>query len=117
MTTGLNAGKLRRKLTFQSRSTSRGSMGGQVQTWTDAFTRYGSINTLSGAELIRAQAVNAEATHSIVTRYTTEFADPIAVAKMRILYRGRTLDILASDNVDEANFRVVLLASEGRSLG
>ena len=80
----MQAGALRRRITFQTRDVSVDSFGQQVTTWADAFTVWASIEPLSARELFAAQAVQSEVSHKVTVRYRTELTNPVAVAAMQI---------------------------------
>ena len=111
------AGDLRHRMTFQSRSSGKDALGGQVLTWADAFTIWVDIQELSGHELFTAQAAQSEVTHTISARYRAEFADKKAIAAMRGTYAGRIFNLHAVLNVEERNKYVQVMASEGLNDG
>ncbi|HEY3432546.1 MAG TPA: phage head closure protein [Rhodocyclaceae bacterium] len=113
----MRAGNLRKRILIQSQSTTPDSVGGQEQVWTDIAPVWGSIETLSGRELAIAQAINTELTHKITVRYRPELADPKIVAALRAVYQGRIFNIQYSDNVDERNREIALIAAEGLNNG
>jgi SPP1 family predicted phage head-tail adaptor len=111
------AGVLRKVVTFQARSTGKDAAGQPLDTWTTQFTSRASIDPLTGRELIQAQIAGASATHQVTVRYRSELADPIVVAKMRILYGSRVFNIQASMNQAESNRVVILQVQEGLNDG
>lgn len=113
----MQAGKLRKTIVFQRRDTSRDSVGEQVTTWSDVAQVRAEIIPLSGRELLAAQAVRSELSHQITVRYASFLADPLEVAKMRILYGTRRFNIHSANNLDELNRQVTLLVSEGLNDG
>lgn len=113
----MQAGLLRKRVLFQTRSTTADTFGGQSTAWVDAFTVSAEVAPLSGRELLSAQAVQSEVSHQITARYRPEFSDPKAVARMRAFYNGRYFNIHASINLDERNRQVTLSASEGLNDG
>jgi len=113
----MRAGDLRRRVTLQSRSTTQDAYGGQVNTWSDLVVMWADIAALTGRELEAAKAVQTEVTHHVTVRYQSIFADPKAVAAMRIVYNNRYFNIHACLNVDERNREINLLCSEGMNEG
>lgn len=107
------SGALNRRITLQSATITQDSVGGEVATWSDVASVWAYINPLSGHELINAQSVYAEVTHLIVIRWQSIFADPQAVAKMRVSYSGRLFNIGAAIDVDMAHRWIALSAQEG----
>lgn len=113
----MRAGDTRRRITIQQRSTAQDSAGGQVNTWTDVMTVWAKIEPLSGRELMTAQSVKSEVTHTITLRYQALFADPTEVATLRGVYNGRVFNFHASMNIEERNREVQIPASEGMNNG
>lgn len=113
----VRGGTLRHRLTFQAKSTETDELGQPLNVWVDAFKCWGEVAPVSGRELLAAQAVQAEVTHTISVRYRPELQNPKDVAAMRVLFRSRVFDINASMNQDERNRLVLLQAKEGVSNG
>jgi SPP1 family predicted phage head-tail adaptor len=118
----MRAGDLRRRVTFQTRDTTQDAFGGQVTTWTDYLTGVpADIQSLTGSELLAAQAMASVVTHQITVRYTDLLADQKAVAAMRVVYVNasvtRYFNVSAAMNVDERNRQIQLLCAEGLNLG
>ncbi len=110
-------GSLRYRLRLQSRSTAQDTSGGQVNTWSDIATVWGDIQPLTGAKQVSAQAVHAEVTHHVFIRWQPQFANPQAVAAMRLVFNGRYFNIHAAINEGEGNRFLTLLTSEGLNDG
>lgn len=113
----MRSGDLRHRVTFQRRSTVTDSFGAQSETWTDVATAWADISPLSGRELLAAQAVNVEISHTVTIRYQAQFAGPKAVAAMRIVYGDRIFNIHSSLDVDERHRELKLTCSEGLNNG
>ncbi|HDR9185282.1 phage head closure protein [Burkholderia vietnamiensis] len=113
----VRAGTLRHALTFQRKSTAQDDLGQPQNVWVDAFKCRGEVSPVSGRELLAAQAVQTEVTHTISVRYRPELQNPKEVAAMRVLFGSRVFDINASMNQDERNRLVMLQAKEGISNG
>lgn len=113
----MRSGELRHRITLQSRSTAKDSFGGQVDIWTDVLPVWACIKPLSGRELMAAQAVQSETTHSIEIRYNPLFGDPETVTSLRALYGTRIFNITGSINEDERNRMLTLSAKEGLNHG
>lgn len=113
----MRAGDLRRQIDLQTRATAQDTFGGQSTTWTTAYTVWAQITPLTGRELLAAQAVRSEVTHTITVRWRTELADPMALAAMRALYNGRIFNIHGARNLDERNRTIELDVSEGLNNG
>lgn len=113
----MRAGDLRRQIALQTRATVQDTFGGQSQVWTTAYTVWAQISPLSGRELLAAQAVRSEVTHTITIRWRSELADPMALAAMRAVYNGRIFNIHGARNLDERERTYELDASEGLNNG
>ena len=107
----------RKSVKFQTRDLSVDSYGGQVTTWTDAFTTRAAIEPLSARELFAAQAVQSEVSHRITVRYRSELANPALVGAMRVLYGTRVFNIQGAININERHGIVEISASEGLNDG
>lgn len=113
---------LNRRITIQTRSSVKDTFGQQSTTWTDYITSVpAAIESLTGNELLSAQALNASATHRLVVRYHSLLADPIKVASMRAVYVNggvtRYFNLSAGVNLDEKNRWIEIPATEGLNLG
>jgi len=106
-------GALNRRVTLQSPTITQDTMGGEVATWADVATVWAYINPLAGHELVNAQAVYAEVTHLMVIRWQSIFADPQAVARMRVVYAGRHFNIGSAIDIDMAHRWIALSVQEG----
>lgn len=118
----LRIGDLRRRISFQKRTSTLDSYGQQSTTWIDVLTNVpAAIEGLGGSERLAAQAINAEATHTVTVRYHDKLADPIATASMRIVYVSgaltRLFNIASVQNIDERNRVIRMTCSEGLNQG
>ena len=112
MTYSLDSSTLRRRITVQSRATTIDSFGQQVITWIDMMTCWASIEPLTGKELMAAQAVSAELSHTVTVRYRTAIT-----AAMRVIYQGRVFNIQSATDPDTAHVALQLLCTEGLNQG
>lgn len=117
MAATFSSGEMRHKVTLQSRSTSIDSFGGQVLNWNTVATVWAAMEPSGGRELLAAQAMAIDQPMSITLRWKPAFADPKAVASMRVVYGTRVFNIHASNNVEERGRLLVLLTSEGLNDG
>lgn len=119
----MRAGKLRRRVLIQKRVVTQDTFKQQVTNWLDFLTSVpADIQSLSGRELLAAQAVNAEVTHQIVLRFHPLLVDPVQNAALRVVYMPaagvyRYFNVSSSINVDELNVEINLLAVEGLNKG
>lgn len=108
----MNPGKLRQRITIQSRSVSQDSYGGQSETWATVMTVWAQITSLSSRELVAAQAGQSEITHQIRIRYVAGIT-----ADMRAVYNGRYFNLALPINTEERNIELVIPCVEGLNRG
>lgn len=86
----MRAGKLRHRVTFQSRGLTQDPVTGEeIEGWTTVWEKVpASVEPLSARDLIAAQAGQSEASGRMVIRYR-----PGVLPTMRILSRGDVYDI------------------------
>lgn len=88
----LVAGRLRDRVTIQSRSVTRDAYGAEVVTWSTLATVWGSVEAISGREYLAtvggADALRATRTIRVVIRYREDVAPT-----MRVVHETRTLDV------------------------
>jgi SPP1 family predicted phage head-tail adaptor len=113
----MRAGMLRHRVTVQERTATRDALGGASLDWTDRATVWADVSPLSGRERLAADAGRAQIDHIVTIRYQVQFADPVAMARRRLLYNGRILTITASRDVDERHFDIELSCTEGMNEG
>ena len=113
----MGAGIFRKSVKFQTRDVTVDSYGQQSTSWSDAFSTRARIEPLSVRELFAAQAVQSEISHRITVRYRSQFANPTAVAAMRVLFGTRVFNIIGALNIDERHGIVEISASEGLNDG
>ena len=113
----MRAGNLRRRVAIQSRASGQDALGQPSTAWGTVATVWGDVEPLSGRELIKAQANLSEVTHLVTIRYQPQFADPLAMAKNRILYGARIFNIHASIDPGERHESLQLSCSEGLNDG
>ena len=105
----MRAGKLRHRITIQRRTQTPDGFGGPVDTWTDfAVSVPASVETLSGRELVAAQAQHAEATVQFGMRYLAGVD-----TTMRIVYAGLNHDIVSVIDVGERRRELQVLTKRG----
>lgn len=109
-------GALRHRVTVQKNTPTKNAVGEEVPGWA-AVPGVGSsgevaarVSPLRGRERWAAQQVAAEATHEAGLRYF-----PGLEHEMRLLFRGRVLNIEAVMDVDERRRRILLLCTEEKA--
>jgi SPP1 family predicted phage head-tail adaptor len=109
----MQAGKLRHRITFQVRAAGQGSMGQPVNTWTDLFTVYARVVSVTGKEEFNGQQFNPEITHQVTIRNSTS-TDQLTPMH-RITFGGKILDIQAI-NVGERRLAPIVITCKERVL-
>lgn len=121
----MRAGDLKRRVTFQARSSAQKDSVGQrlLNDWADVLANVpADIQSLTANEKLVANAMNSGLTHTIVVRYHPLLANSRAVAGMRAIYMPadgpmRIFELQGAENVDESNKTLNLSASEGMTNG
>lgn len=104
----MNPAQFRNRITFQNHTQTTDAMGDAISAWVVHSTRWAMIKTVQGKEFIQATAVQGERTVRFVVRYTKGLTND-----MRILYDGRTFEIIAPPiNDDELNKTLTIMARE-----
>ena len=104
----LEAGKLRHRVTIETPSATRDSVGGVLISWQSVETTWASITPLSGRELDIARQSYADVTHSITMRVPD---DPIT-NKERLKFGTRIFNLYPPLNTDERGNEYKILAKE-----
>lgn len=103
-------GLLRHRLILQTVNDAADGQGGFVKAWTDTATVWGSLEPLSGRELLQAQQVQSRVTHKSRLRYRS---DVTVTPAMRIKKGTRTFNVQEVRNVEERNVYLDLMLEEG----
>ena len=102
MIPSLKAGDLNKRLTIQKdTATTQDGTGDIPPNWTEFCQRWAKVAQLSGTEQWRAQQVFPTSTHLIEMRWDKKAND--ITAEFRFKLGAKVFNILAVDNVDEAN--------------
>ena len=105
----MRAGKLRHRLALQNATeTDSGTGTGHLdKTWTTYATVWGSIEPLSGRELVEQEQVQSEVTHKTKIRYQSAIT-----SEHRIVFKTRTFQIVTMLNPEERNREIELMLRE-----
>jgi len=104
-------GLLRERVTFQAEALAADGGGGNTLTWADIPadpTVWARVAPLRGLEQLQGQQVQARATHKVTVRYRAD-----VTPALRLLWRGRPMNIRAATNPDEGRKFLDLLCDEG----
>lgn len=106
----MRCGKMRHVVTLQSPPTDSDSFGQSSTTWVTVGVFRAFVKPLQGRELAIAQQLRADISHSVTMRWlgTSVKVD----GTMRLLYKGRYLNIISVINVDERNKELDLVCQE-----
>jgi SPP1 family predicted phage head-tail adaptor len=83
-------GELKERVTIQQASESRNAFGESVMSWSAFADRWAKVEGVSFRESIQAGQQQTDITHRVRMRYLTGLT-----GKMRILWRGRVLEIIS----------------------
>lgn len=103
----MRAGDLDQQIIIQIAAISRGGSGEQIQTWQTWRTVWASIQTTGGNEHFYNPQLVAESTHKILIRHLAG-----VTTDMRIVWKGRTLDIVYIDPSRQRQGEMYLLCKE-----
>lgn len=110
----MRAGQMRRKVElFQANESPDSTYGGPEDAEFPIATRFARIRLLSQGERFAAAEHFGEVTHEVAIRYDDTLFDALTSAE-RMKHDGRTFDIQAPANVDEAGREIQFLAKERR---
>ena len=104
----MRAGRLRQRLTLQSKSETRDAYGAAIISWSDEATLWGAIEPLSGKEYLAQDSIQSEAKVRIVIRYYSGVA-----TTWRVKHGGLFYDIKDVMNLDTRNRQMTLMTSQG----
>lgn len=103
----MRIGALRHRLTFQAQSETRNDFDESVPVWTDKFTIWGSVEPLVGKWYFESKQLNQDVDGKIRIRYRTD-VEP----SMRIIHKGRILEIVSLYTVKEIIHEIIIMYKE-----
>jgi SPP1 family predicted phage head-tail adaptor len=86
----IQAGTLNERITFQQATETRNVLGEMVPVWSDIATVWARVEGVSAREYLSAGQMDVTITHKVTIRYRSELTQ-----KMRVIWRGRTLEIVS----------------------
>jgi SPP1 family predicted phage head-tail adaptor len=98
---------MNKRLALTTNSPTADGAGGLVDVYTTAITVWGAVEPLTGYEKSLAMGIDATLSHKIGIRYNSRF-NPRGV----VTYNSRSFKIHSVVNEDEANRKIVMLATE-----
>lgn len=103
----MRAGKLRHKITIESKSNAQDAYGALVETWSTYATAWASIEPLTGREYFEQGKVSSEVTTRIRIRHISGVTN-----LMRVKFGTRIFTIVTVINIDERNKEYELMCKE-----
>ena len=97
----LQIGRHRQRVTLQDLVEAPDTYGQPIQSWVDVATIWAEVTPLGGREALNVKQVWATASHMVRFRYLG--ASVVPSAKQRFAFKGRYLNILNVNNVEERN--------------
>lgn len=99
--------QMRDRVTIQSRTQTRDTRGGTVDTWAEVAEVWARVEPLSGREFWQAQQAQAQTTHKVTIRYYDGLT-----STHRLLYGSRVLNIDSVIDVESRKREHQLLCKE-----
>jgi SPP1 family predicted phage head-tail adaptor len=94
----MRAGQLRHRVTLESPVASLDAYRQESRSWATVGTYWAFVRSPEGREAVIARQLRADVTHVVTMRY---LGSTTLNAECRLVFRGRTLNILSVLNVDE----------------
>ena len=106
----MRAGRLRHWITLQSATPgiTRDAFGGSIPAWADTATLPAEVRELTGRELLAAGAERHEVTFRVWIRHRSD----VAAGRSRIVWEGRTLEVVHSADPDGRGSALEILCKE-----
>lgn len=99
---------MRQRVTLQQESRTPDTAGGASLSWVDVATLWAEVTPFPGSEALQAQKLTGSALYRVVLRYKDA-----VTADMRLVFKGRVLNIRSLRNVGERDRRLEIMAEEG----
>lgn len=103
----LRAGDLNRRITIQEKTATADSTGQMIESWADLGTIWTAVIMSGGKEFYAAQKLRADVTAVFKVRFTRAIT-PVN----RIIYDGRTFEILSANDPDGMRRELHISAKE-----
>ena len=99
----MRAGRLRHRVTIQRGTPGQDAYGAEVLTWSDVATVWAEVHTpFTGNEQTQMDERIAMMTHQVTIRHRND-----VTAKMRLLWDGRTLEIIEPPREPDNRMRMM----------
>lgn len=112
------AGKLNRRITIQTQSSTQDAAGGLVPSWSTIYTCWALIEVQESQRIFSVAEFISQTAHRITIRWTSSV---ILSANQRVVYTEpttgvvHTFEIKAITNTNQANREIVIMAYEIRT--
>lgn len=103
----MQAGELRHRVTFQAKSATRDTHGGEIPGWADSFTVWGRVEFLRGREFFDAKQIQSEANARITVRYRSDIT-----TDLRVTWDGHTFLVVAPPIQDPVKRELTVMCQE-----
>lgn len=101
----MNAGRLNRRITIQSKTVTRDAYGGESISWTDVATVWAAVLPIRGREYVAIREAGAELT----TRFVIRYRQGVTPA-MRVVHGSANYDIEQVIDTDDGHRFLELMA-------
>ena len=92
----MNSGRYRHRVTIQEKVVTKDAVGGILETWGTAFTRYAKIRPLTSREVFEADQLQTRQSHAIDFRFSS-----VVSTQHRVAFKARIFLIKSVSNPDE----------------
>ena len=99
----LDIGRMRERVTVQQATERRNSLGETTLEWATYATRWASVQGVSSREALELGQVDVSVTHRVRMRYVDGMTQ-----NMRLLWRGRVLEIVSLLEYDNRSEHVAI---------
>lgn len=105
----MQSGKLRERVTLQSKTVVRDAFGSEVVTWVISATVWADVRSTDGTEQVESSVDQVVATisHSVLIRYMAGLSP-----SMRVVWQGKVLQILSIVENDNRQRQLILKCNE-----
>lgn len=86
--------RAKERVTLQRPVLSDDGYGGQTQTWSDVLTAWAVVTPVNGREIFQDEQRQSRISHRFLIRYRSEVKDTSVAGAYRLLFDGRTFDVL-----------------------
>lgn len=103
----ISPGDLRHKIIIQKLENIQDTFGQPIESWSDIYTVWASIDPLVGKQYFAAETITHELTHKIRMRFKTGITPD-----MRVQFGSRYFQIVSVINYQERNIELQLMCRE-----